>query len=88
MFSGGSGGFTWFLMISGGFVTVLVVTSLLPNSTEAYSDLSLKHYNKAFLLSFFAQYIFNEVAGLTQPVFTCSKAMIQTPEQCVKSVQI
>ena len=40
-------------MISGGFVTVLVVTSLLPNSKEAYSDLSLKHYNKVFLLSMF-----------------------------------
>ena len=53
MFSGGSGGFRWFLMISGGFVTVLVVTSLLPNSKEAYSDLSLKHYNKVFLLSMF-----------------------------------
>ena len=74
-------------MISGGFVTVLVVTSLLPNSIEAYSDLSLKHYNKVSLLSCFAYYIFNEVAGLTQPVFTCLKSMIQTPEQCVKFVQ-
>ena len=45
----------------------------LRNSTEAYSEPSLKHYNKAFLLkklTALPEYIFYEVAGLTQPEFT------------------
>ena len=57
---------------------------------QAYSEPSLKHYNKAFLLKELTAlpgYTFNETAGLTQPVFTCSKSNMQTPEQCVKSVQ-
>ena len=60
----------------------------LRNSTEAYSEPSLKHYNKAFLLKTLTAllgYIFYEVAGLTQPEFTCSKSTIQTSG--VKSVQ-
>ena len=63
---------------------------LLRNSTEAYSEPSLKHYSKAFLLkklTALPEYIFYEVAGLTQPEFTCSKSTMQTSEQCVKSVQ-
>ena len=62
----------------------------LRNSTEAYSEPSLKHYNKAFLLkklTALPEYIFYEVAGLTQAEFTCSKSTMQTSEQCVKSVQ-
>ena len=60
----------------------------LRNSTEAYSEPSLKHYNKAFLLkklTALPEYIFYEVAGLTQPEFTCSKSTMQTSG--VKSVQ-
>ena len=63
---------------------------LLRNSTEAYSEPSLKHCNKAFLLkklTALPEYIFYEVAGLTQPEFTCSKSTMQTSEHCVKSVQ-
>ena len=61
---------------------------LLRNSTEAYSEPSLKHYSKAFLLkklTALPEYIFYEVAGLTQPEFTCSKSTMQTSG--VKSVQ-
>ena len=60
----------------------------LRNSTEAYSEPSLKHYYKAFLLKKLTAlpgYIFCEDAGLTQPEFTCSKSTIQTSG--VKSVQ-
>ena len=45
----------------------------LRNPTEAYSEPSLKHYNKAFLLknlTALPEYIVYEVAGLTQPEFT------------------
>ena len=68
-----------------------ILFSQLGNSTEAYSEPSLKHYNKAFLLkklTALPEYIYFEVASLTQPEFTCSKSTRQKLEQCVKSVQI
>ena len=62
----------------------------LQNSTETYSESSLKHFNKAFLLKKLTdlpEHIFYEVAGLTQLEFSCSKSTMQTLEHCVKSVQ-
>ena len=68
-----------------------VLFCYLRNSAETYSEPSLKHYNKAFLLkklTALPEYIYFEVASLTQPEFTCSKSTRQKLEQCVKSVQI
>ena len=62
----------------------------LQNSTETYSESSLKHFDKAFLLrklTDLPQHIFYEVAGLTQLEFSCLKSTMQTLEHCVKSVQ-
>ena len=64
----------------------------LPNGefrSVKFGDNSELKVGQYFVRNMFRKYLTNAsgTIKITQPAFTCSKSTIETPEQCVKSVQ-